>query len=226
MELPRVLLIVQLLQGVRLMNNVLFRHTQNYNMSGVLYLSKIPLINILKMRIFLFFYFFISINIIAQNSGHIEYSHITRFAIDYKTTGLLDFNISVSKYLVLKSNESVKEITSTSEDNNLTIFIPDSEIRPEYFIDLSSNLLLSNKRLFKKWYVLKEDVPEIKWQIKDEFRLFNDIKCQKAIGYFRGRTYTAWFASEIPVPYGPWKLHGLPGLILEAQDDKSEVFLR
>lgn len=30
---------------------------------------------------------------------------------------------------------------------------------------------------------------------------------------FRGLTYTAWFALDIPINEGPWKFHGLPGLI-------------
>ena len=45
--------------------------------------------------------------------------------------------------------------------------------------------------------------------------------CQKATCHFRGRNYVAWFAPDIPVRQGPWKLGGLPGLILKAHDTDS-----
>jgi GLPGLI family protein len=71
---------------------------------------------------------------------------------------------------------------------------------------------------------LKEEIPEIKWNIEPEFKNFNTYTGQKATGNFRGRSYTVWFATEIPLPYGPWKLQGLPGIILEAIDDKNEIY--
>ena len=49
--------------------------------------------------------------------------------------------------------------------------------------------------------------------------------CQQATADFRGRRWTAWFAMDIPVSDGPWKLGGLPGLILEAYDEwQQHVF--
>ena len=40
-----------------------------------------------------------------------------------------------------------------------------------------------------------------------------------ATTHFRGRDWKVWFSEEIPLPLGPWKLGGLPGLILAAHCD-------
>ncbi len=71
--------------------------------------------------------------------------------------------------------------------------------------------------LSKKKVVVRDTLGAIPWEIYPEFKQFGPYTCQKAIGAFRGRTYEAWFAPDIPIPSGPYKLGGLPGLILEAQ---------
>jgi GLPGLI family protein len=74
-------------------------------------------------------------------------------------------------------------------------------------------------------FVVHENWVTIDWKIfPKKTKLIGGFACQKAIGNFRGRTYEAWFAPEIPYPFGPWKLHGLPGLILEARDLKGKVW--
>lgn len=56
------------------------------------------------------------------------------------------------------------------------------------------------------------------WTMGDSTKEVLGYTCQQATCDFRGRHWTAWFAPDIPVSDGPWKLGGLPGLILEAYD--------
>jgi GLPGLI family protein len=72
-------------------------------------------------------------------------------------------------------------------------------------------------------YIIEEPIPVIDWKITQETKDLKGYACQKATAFFRGRNYEAWFCSKIPYNNGPWKLAGLPGLILEAYDTKREV---
>ncbi|MCU0443350.1 MAG: GLPGLI family protein [Microscillaceae bacterium] len=73
-------------------------------------------------------------------------------------------------------------------------------------------------------YTIVEKLPTINWQIDfNQVKKFGSLTCNLAKGSFRGRNYTAWFCPEIPISHGPWKLSGLPGLILEAYDETKEV---
>lgn len=67
-----------------------------------------------------------------------------------------------------------------------------------------------------------EDIPDLKWKISSKTKTVMGYNCQSATVSFRGREYEAWFTPDIPLAYGPWKFHGLPGLILEVTDSKNE----
>src|SRR5690606_40273678 len=71
--------------------------------------------------------------------------------------------------------------------------------------------------------ILDEAYPQLDWKISDDTLTIGGYNCQKATVSFKGRTYTAWFSPELPFSFGPWKLHGLPGLILDVADSKKEV---
>lgn len=74
-----------------------------------------------------------------------------------------------------------------------------------------------------KDYIYEEDLEKPQWKIyTDESMTIADYQCQKAQTDFRGRTWTVWFTADIPISDGPWKLCGLPGLILKAEDGKGE----
>lgn len=67
----------------------------------------------------------------------------------------------------------------------------------------------------------KSETPD--WQlIPDSTTTIIGYHCQLAKTNFKGRTWYAWFAEDIPLPEGPWKLIGLPGLTLKAYDENKE----
>lgn len=75
-------------------------------------------------------------------------------------------------------------------------------------------------KIFKSFYY-EEDITPISWTILSRDTTILDIPCRFATCTYGNRKWTACFASSIPVQAGPWKLHGLPGLILYARDDSG-----
>ncbi len=67
-------------------------------------------------------------------------------------------------------------------------------------------------------FIYKDTLNAQHWEIIDSTKTILGYECQMAICDFRGRRWTVWFAPDISVSDGPWKLGGLPGLIMEAYD--------
>ncbi|WP_131537398.1 GLPGLI family protein [Pedobacter nototheniae] len=92
----------------------------------------------------------------------------------------------------------------------------------DYFFFANEHKMVTKERLFNS-YLIEEPAATIDWKITKDTMSFSGVHCQKATTHFKGRNWIAWFASEIPFQSGPWKLNGLPGLIVEAYDEKKEV---
>ena len=67
-------------------------------------------------------------------------------------------------------------------------------------------------------YLVADTLMPIIWKLSKNTKKIQNIQCFSAQAEYRGRVWTAWYAPSIPVSSGPWKLYGLPGLILEAED--------
>lgn len=70
----------------------------------------------------------------------------------------------------------------------------------------------------KKTYSYSETMPSFEWKITGKTTQVLGYECNEAVTDFRGRLWHVWFTYAIPLRYGPWKLGGLPGLILKAED--------
>jgi GLPGLI family protein len=71
--------------------------------------------------------------------------------------------------------------------------------------------------------IVEDSIPKLIWQLKPKKKQIGRYSCQKAVTIFRCATYTVWFTNDIPIGIGPWKLGGLPRLIIEATDERDNV---
>ena len=78
-------------------------------------------------------------------------------------------------------------------------------------------------KVIREKFRITEPLEQPQWDIiADSTKQILNYDCQMARCKFKGRTWTAWFAADIPLDNGPWKLCGLPGLILRAYDSKQQ----
>jgi GLPGLI family protein len=94
----------------------------------------------------------------------------------------------------------------------------------EYYKEYAKNMLTEYAYMpsaIPNYYYL-EKIPDFVWTVQEDTLTVVGYLCQKATCTFRGKNYTAWFASDFPISNGPWKFGGLPGLILKVYDDRDD----
>ncbi len=82
------------------------------------------------------------------------------------------------------------------------------------------DLTYTNKQF--KDFLYKESMVMPQWKMLQGDTVIVGYPCKKAKTTFRGRTWIVWYTMDIPYHDGPWKLYGLPGLILKADDIKGD----
>lgn len=151
--------------------------------------------------------------------------------------------------ILLIGDKFTEYIPSSSHERNKVIRIPSDERKDKTGMNFSAmqgsskgmpyakthcfnifkNRLNSNLNL-RHWgspnYQYSENNIDFQWEIKQETKEILDYSCVKAEGRYMGRDYVAWFAPDVPISDGPYKFHGLPGLILAIEDTQQDhVFL-
>jgi GLPGLI family protein len=93
---------------------------------------------------------------------------------------------------------------------NSTFTIIQNNENVQYFKSVGMSLLTYKEPIKKDWKLINET------------KVINTVTCKRAEITSKGRNWIAWYAPEIPLPYGPYKFSGLPGLIIKITDDKEE----
>ena len=98
------------------------------------------------------------------------------------------------------------------------------------FYNTQSKELKSQSKYQSQLFNVKEKT--LSWKITNEEKKIKSYTCYKATATdtFQSRNgeatrdYYAWFTPDIPLPYGPEKCVGLPGLVLEAKVRSNIIY--
>ncbi|WP_169584735.1 GLPGLI family protein [Riemerella columbina] len=127
-----------------------------------------------------------------------------------------------SKTVKSFSYEFVKYDSINKNSKSLYFATPPFEER--FARVIGTNTYMNYENLLQNVYAYKTN-DKMEWKIKNEFKNIGLYRAQKAECNFGKRKWVAWFTQEIPLPYGPYKFSGLPGMILEVNDElKSYIF--
>ena len=159
------------------------------------------------------------------------------FVYDYSwcndTTGQLEDNYTTDQMLLQIGPDGLSKFSSYK---NLTVDSLLMNITPEQVAEAAMDGKLSNGEfmtIFKNypqgklthtekicidWFCYEDDMPELEWELTDSVTNVLGYECHSAVCNFRGREWMAFYSEEIPLMEGPWKLYGLPGLIMKASD--------
>jgi GLPGLI family protein len=96
----------------------------------------------------------------------------------------------------------------------------------KYFKQINAPKFTITDKLGLNSYIIYDTATDMIWRVTSDTVTINNYLCTKAITRFRGRNYEAWFAIDIPLPCGPLKFGGLPGLILRLKDDQDNFYFQ
>ncbi len=92
---------------------------------------------------------------------------------------------------------------------------------PTFYMNHPEGEMRVFDKIIPQYYRITGKLEQIDWKISDDTLTIGGYLCHKAVGDYAGRTWNVWYAEPIPSSAGPWKLRGLPGMILQAEDSEG-----
>jgi GLPGLI family protein len=146
---------------------------------------------------------------------------------------ILSFNQTESTW---KKEESLGGGPATASAGGAVFMVATSGERSTLYKNIADQSFLEQQDMMGKAYLVKDMLEPVEWELSEETKKVGNYTVQKA-SYTRivdskrfstGMTemenvkdtlqVTVWFTPEIPVAHGPENFFGLPGLILEVQN--------
>lgn len=169
--------------------------------------------------------------VLSQKPGTLEFVYDYSFSVD--SAGIIDGEREADKMLLQIAPDGLSKFTSlTSITTDSVIMNTTPEQRAEAIMNgklkkgesmnvfknyPSPGRMTNTEIVCEDWFRYEEEIPDFGWELTDSVKTILGYECKGARCSFRGRDWMVYYAEDIPVMEGPWKLCGLPGLIMEAQ---------
>lgn len=143
----------------------------------------------------------------------------TLLQIGHQTTRFMDYN--QFRWDSIIDNSVKQELQFGQYQTALMNIVKKRKFLKNIIINRKNENIIYQESIVTEKYEYEEEMPEMKWILLKGDTIINTYQCSKAKIDFRGRTYIAWYAQELNLPYGPYIFSGLPGLIFKIQDTSN-----
>lgn len=150
-------------------------------------------------------------NIATQDRSH--------KAVTDSVLGVLEIGDNICKYGDL-TRYAKKKGTFPEAMGKQPVDVYDSRINAHTFVYQQypeEGTMTVREFLHPSFFAYQEEALN-NWSLEKGDTTVLGYKCKKARLAYGGREWTAWYAPDLPISGGPWKLYGLPGLVLKAED--------
>lgn len=125
----------------------------------------------------------------------------------------------IQKKLRAMDSEMKLSIDATESLYSLTTATDNSKTNSVYK-NFATRLMISQESILERKFLIEDVIGKPKWNLSSEEKEICGIKCRKAENQ---RGEIAWFSKDIPIGDGPYIYYGLPGLILEIENDVKTI---
>ena len=122
-------------------------------------------------------------------------------------------------YPYRKFREDTEGYESLAPDNLPLLRAESFCFVPEVWTGYPDGMMTVSDAIVPTPYETCEERKPIKWTLNDDTLTVGGYLCKTATCQLHGRKWAVRYNEDIPTSAGPWKLFGLPGLILEAEAD-------
>jgi GLPGLI family protein len=167
--------------------------------------------------------FLFPLSLLAQNDsipiGRVVYIQEANTGGDASKNGYATLLFNNNQSLYIQNSAPKQDSSFNSGEYVYSTMFGDNEGFPILKIHSARKLYckITCPRFSKNHCIVTDTFGTIAWTLHPEHKRFGQYDCRRATGKYRGRDYEAWYTLDIPISTGPFKLGGLPGLILEAR---------